>query len=215
MVGATLRPSIYFRKTKSMAEPNQSVLPPSGGMSVNPDAKSARWGLAAISNAGGSVVIVGAGVAKFVLINMTNGWWNVYFFISAGISLGADLAITFSNPSAPAEFTTSTALGFDDFNSFGSMKGVELTPLIGGALSYVNIWSVDHSPNPIDVGGLQVGLSGGANWVPGRFRVSTSLFNRGGPAQTTSQSVTSMLSNTDVDQAIAAEIQQGDHPQWA
>ena len=193
-----------------MSDPNMSVLPPSGGMSIDPNAKSTSWAISAVSNAGASALIVGAGVAKFILLNMNNGWWNVYFFISAGISLGADVAVTFSNPGPPTQFTTSSMLGFDDFNSFGSMKGVEFTPLIGGSLSYINIWSVDHSPNPIDVGGLQIGVSGGANWVPGRFRVSTTLFNRGGPAQT----VTAMLSSTDLDQVLASEMQGSTDPNW-
>jgi hypothetical protein len=195
-----------------MAEPNASVAPSGGGMSIDPNAKSNQWAISAISNAGASVAVVGAGIAKFVLFNKNNGWWNVCFFISAGISLGADLAITFSNPGPPTDFTTSTMLGFPDFNSFGSMKGVEGTPGIGGALSYLNLWSVDHTPNPIDVGGVQIGISAGASWVPGRFRVSTSLFNNGGPSQVT---VASMLSNTNVDQALAAEMRQGDHPRWA
>ena len=90
-----------------MADPNMSVLPPSGGMSIDPNAKSTSWAISAVSNAGASAVGVGAGVAKFILLNTSNGWWNVYFFISAGISLGADVAVTFSNPGPPTPFTTS------------------------------------------------------------------------------------------------------------
>jgi hypothetical protein len=88
----------------------------------------------------------------------------------------------------------------------------QFTPGIGGSLCYPNIWSVDHAPNPIDVGGVQVGVSGGASWVPGRFRVSTSWGNRGGPAQLAA--AMNNFSTADLDSSLAGELSSGTDPNW-
>jgi hypothetical protein len=62
-----------------------------------------------------------------------------------------------------------------DFDSWGSIKGGEMTFLGGAALSWINIYSVDHFPNPIDVGGITIGIQLGAGWTPGRFFLLESL----------------------------------------
>jgi hypothetical protein len=46
------------------------------------------------------------------------------------------------------------------------MKGAEFTPVIGGSLTFANIYSVDHSPNPLDLGGVQIGVIGASIGSP-------------------------------------------------
>src|SRR5208337_2399604 len=41
----------------------------------------------------------------------------------------------------------------------------------GGSELSVNFYSVDHSPNPIGVEGVDIGLGVNVGWCPGRFKV--------------------------------------------
>jgi len=176
-----------------MGDPNYTPGPPSGGMTVDPDAKSDTWAIAVAGTLGASVLIFGGRVMVMQLANAKPGYSCPYLFMGGGLSAGLKAGLTISNPSWNVFTITDGLIGPGDFDSFGSMKGLEFTPLIGGAPTYANIYSVNHAPNPLDLGGVQVGVSGGFDWTPGRFVL---LASQGKPAQQQTASL-------DIDQVIA------------
>jgi len=157
-------------------DPNYSPMP-QPGQTVDPNATSDTWAIGGVFSGGASALIFGGTAAILQLVNTKTAFSWPYVFFGAGISLGSKAGATLSNP-AWTVFTT-PVMGPSDFDSFGSIKGGEMVPLIGGSLTYVNLYSVDHSPNPLDVGGVTVGLPLGANWTPGRFVLIESLGHAG------------------------------------
>jgi hypothetical protein len=176
-----------------MGDPNYTPGPPSGGMTVDPNAKSNTWAIATIGTGGATKLIFGGSVVVLQLANATTGYSWPYLFIGGGLSLGLKGGVTISSPSWTVFTITDGLIGPDDFDSFGSMKSLGFTPIIGGSLTYGNIYSVNHDPNPLDLGGVSVGLSGGFDWTPGRFVL---LASQGAPAQ-------QLTASLDVDQVIA------------
>ena len=138
-------------------------------MTVDPNAKSDTWAIGVIGTGGGSVLIFGGTVVVLQLANAKTGYSWPYVFIGAGLSAGLNAGLTISNPSWTVFAITDGLIGPGDFDSFGSMKGVEFTPIIGGSLTFANIYSVNHAPNPLDLGGVQVGISGGFGYFSSRY----------------------------------------------
>jgi hypothetical protein len=146
-----------------------------------------------VGTGGGSVGFVGGKVVVLQLANAKTGYSWPYLFFGAGLSPGLKVGVTISNPSWTVFTITDGLIGPGDFDSFGSMMGLEFTPIIGGSLTFANIYSVNHAPNPVDLGGVQVGISGGFDWTPGRFVL---LASQGAPAQ-------QLTASLDVNQVIA------------
>lgn len=91
---------------------------------------------------------------------------------SAGVGLpvGGNLS-TFS----PTFFGTSKPMIPDDFDGRVTVTGADLTVLVGGSAAWCTFWNVDHDPYWLDIGGLQVGVSGGVS--AGIYYASTSPKN--------------------------------------
>jgi hypothetical protein len=116
---------------------------------------------------------VGTGIAWFLLGEQEQSYsWPVLFLFG---QIGASVQAV---PYCIGEFllfNTSSALGPTDFNSFGAVTQVGTSFGAGGIIIFANFYSVKHSPNPIPVGGIDIGLSAGVGWCPGRFKVLDSV----------------------------------------
>jgi hypothetical protein len=123
----------------------------------------------------GTISVAGpGGIAWFLLGEQEQSFsWPVIFVFAPQI--GLNLQVVPYSPSPFASFTTSSALGPTDFTSFGSILQAGTSVGAGGILIDANFFSVDHSPNPIGMQGLDVGIGAGFGWCPGRFRVFDSV----------------------------------------
>lgn len=119
----------------------------------------------------GKSVKLGASAAALAmtLTNHTTGYSYLLTFVGGGLGAGT-VELAMANPSS-TQFTTTQSVMPTDFNSVGTLKSVDLTPLIGSSLAYINFWSVPTSSTDIDIGGLQVGGGIGAGVYVGRFSV--------------------------------------------
>lgn len=193
-------------------DPNYSPAPSSGGMTIDPDFKTTRWSIACgIMGGGGKSIghttlgIGGLGVL-FNLTNLDTGYSWPYVFMGGAVGAGIPFTVTVSAPGS-TPFITSGAIGPDTFNSWGSIKGASFTVGLGGSVTWLNIWSVDHSPSPINVGGLQVGVSGGIDGSVGRFMLLKSLGK-------VSNKQLAMLDPNDIATAAVNIYQSAETPSW-
>ncbi|WP_295449795.1 hypothetical protein [uncultured Thiodictyon sp.] len=131
-------------------------------MSRGIDFPSLDWGIAAgISGSAGEIIDVN--IMLFYLLNVRSQVIYPGRFISASLGAGAGVrGASLSNPSWTF-FRTSKPLMTEDFAGFATMATGEMTALLGGALSYLTFWGVDHDPYWLDLGGVTVGLSAGAS----------------------------------------------------
>ena len=57
-------------------------------------------------------------------------------------------------------FTSSEPISIGDFSGHAWFGSLEFTPVVGGSLAAIS-FNFSHNPDPISIGGLQVGVSGG------------------------------------------------------
>jgi hypothetical protein len=138
-------------------------------------APTKNWSISGMFSGGLSGVIVGAQVAGMQLYNERNGQYCPYAFVGVGISGGLKGGASLAGSSTWTDFTTSEPMAFYDFDAFGALYGAELTVGFGGANNWLNIYTVDHAPNPLDLGGMNVGLNAGIGWTPGILLALVSL----------------------------------------
>ncbi|MBE9225450.1 DUF4157 domain-containing protein [Phormidium sp. LEGE 05292] len=138
-----------------------------GGLTPNPNAKSTRWSVSSGISLGASIGPAGGQGLLLNLKNLNNGYSYPLTFMSAGLGGGLKGGFSIATPSE-TEFTT-PLIGVDDFSCFGSLKTIDLTPGIGASEAFINLWGVNTSPNQIDIGGMQVGVSAGGGGFIGRF----------------------------------------------
>jgi hypothetical protein len=109
---------------------------------------------------GGGKGKVGAGIVGLTLFDV-----NAQLYIPLtlyGAALGGGLPAGFNiSTFSPTFFTTTPALWAQDFNGRATLVGADLTIGVGGSASYITFWNTDHDPYWLDIGGLQVGVSGG------------------------------------------------------
>lgn len=135
--------------------------------------KSSSWAISAGLSAAASKKVLGAGMMGLTLFDVENQLFiplTLYCVtLGGGLSGGGSLS-TFS----PTYFTT-PEMWAGDFDGRVSIAEADLTIGIGGSAAYITFWNVDHDPYWLDVGGLQVGVSGGIS--AGIAYASTSVSN--------------------------------------
>jgi hypothetical protein len=127
--------------------------------------ESTNWAISC-SYSGGVVTFVGASRYDITLLDVDN---QIFFpGIIGGSSAGAGLKAggavsTFS----PTFFTVSPAMYASDFdNSLCLIMDIGLTIGVGGSLTGLTIYGVNHSPGLLDLGGVNAGLGAGATFSP-------------------------------------------------
>jgi hypothetical protein len=127
--------------------------------------KSTQWAISA-GAAAGLVPLAGISAYSVTLFDVEN---QIFFpALIAGSSVGAGLKAggtvsTFS----PTFFTVATPMYASDFdNSLCGMIDIGFVPLVGGSITGLTIYGVPHSPSVLDLGGLSVGVAGGATISP-------------------------------------------------
>jgi hypothetical protein len=158
---------------------------------------------------------VGNGVAWFLLGEQElNYAWPVLFFFG---QLGVACKLVPYSYCPFFGFTTSSALGPTDFNSFGSMAQTGVAVGVGGAQMNENFYSVNHSPNPLPLLGLDIGLGVGIGWCPGRFKVldSVTVSNAGSTQVVPASALDDSTDLSDaVADAMADYLQNNTDPTW-
>lgn len=122
--------------------------------------KSKSWAISAGAVVGRGKGAVGASLVFLTLFDVENQLYIPLSLKGGSVGGGLPFAATASTFS-PSFFSTSKPLWASAFNGRTTMAGAELTLGVGGSLSYITFWGVDHDPYWLDVGGLQVGISGG------------------------------------------------------
>jgi hypothetical protein len=120
---------------------------------------SRSWGISAGLSLAASKKALGGGSIGLTLFDVENQLFiplTLYCItLGGGIPGGASLS-TFS----PTFFTT-PEMWAGDFNGRVTIAEADLTVGVGASAAYITFWNVDHDPYWLDVGGLQVGVSGG------------------------------------------------------
>jgi hypothetical protein len=134
-----------------------------------------RWSISGMFSGGVSGLVLGAQVAVMQLYNGRSQEYCPYAFIGGGISGGMKGGASIAGESTWTDFRVPEPHTFLDFDAFGAIYGAELTVGVGGANNWLNIYTVDHAPNPLDLGGISVGVNGGIGWTPGILLALVSL----------------------------------------
>jgi hypothetical protein len=134
-----------------------------------------RWSISAMFSGGVSVVAIGVQVATMQLYNERSGQYCPCVFGGVGISGGLKAGASLVGESTWTDFTVAEEMAFYDFDAFGAIYGAELTIGVGGSNNWLNIYTVDHAPNPLDLGGMNVGVNAGIGWTPGILLALVSL----------------------------------------
>lgn len=152
-----------------------------GGMTVNPLAKSNRWGL----SAGGTLsVAAGAGLIYMLLglKNLDTGCYSTLRFAGAGLGL-EEHALTLACGTEYSEFTTGEPVDFPAFNAWGSVKILGGGIGVGGSMAFASFQGVDTDPGQIDIGGCEVGIPDvGGGIFEGKFTALSVRLPDGSPA---------------------------------
>jgi hypothetical protein len=127
-------------------------------MGVAPAYPSTSW---AIGGGAGIGVSYGIGVSGIGLTLVdVNAQIKIPLFISTGfVGGGLKAGVTISTFS-PTFFKT-PPITTHDFDGRVSLFSAGLTILVGGSLTYVTFWGVDHDPYWLDIGGVNSGISAG------------------------------------------------------
>lgn len=126
--------------------------------------KSSSWAIGAGISAG-LVPVAGLTVIGITLFDVENQAY--YSGTLAGSSVGGGLKAggavsTFS----PTFFTVPPMLADDFHNKLCAVLDASFTVLIGGSLTGLSIYGVNHSPSVLDLGGLNAGVSVGITLSP-------------------------------------------------
>lgn len=120
---------------------------------------STSWAISAGVSTAASKGPLGLGTLRLTLFDVENQLFIPMTLecltLGGGLPAGASLS-TFS----PTFFTT-PALWARDFDGRVTVAEADLTIGVGSSAAYITFWNVDHDPYWLDVGGLQVGVSGG------------------------------------------------------
>jgi len=127
--------------------------------------KSSSWAISSGASLG-IVPVAGLSAYAVTLFDVTN---QIFFpaliagsSISAGLKAGGTLS-TFS----PTFFTVTPPMYASDFdNSLCGMVDIGFVPLVGGSITGLTIYGVNHNPSVLDLGGLSVGVAGGGALSP-------------------------------------------------
>lgn len=127
--------------------------------------KSSNWAISGGASAG-LVPVAGITAVAVTLFDVDDQMFYPGFLggssVGAGLKAGGAIS-TFS----PTFFTVGKPMYATDFdNSLCGLIDASLTILIGGSLTYLNIYGVDHTPSLLDLGGLNAGLSAGITLSP-------------------------------------------------
>ncbi|MFL6467434.1 MAG: hypothetical protein ACJ72Z_05705 [Pyrinomonadaceae bacterium] len=121
--------------------------------------RSASWAISAGLSFAASKKILGAGTLGLTLFDVEN---QLFIPLTLyGISLGGGLSGGASLSTFSPTFFTTPELWAGDFNGRATVAEADLTVGVGASAAYVTFWNVDHDPYWLDIGGLQVGVSGG------------------------------------------------------
>jgi hypothetical protein len=159
--------------------------------------------------------VSGAGFAWFLLGEQElNYSWPLLFFFA---QLGINLLVVPHSVCPFSNFNTSSALGPTDFNSFGRILQGGGSIGVGGIIVNADFSSVVHTPNPIAMAGVDIGLGAGAGWCTGRFKVleGMTVANAG---STVEVPISALDDSADLSDAIADAtadyLQNNTDPTW-
>jgi hypothetical protein len=130
---------------------------------------STQWAISGGGSLGGGVV-AGVQALALTLIDISAQVRYGIFFVGAGLVAGLKAGLTISTES-PYFFLTTSPQDASDFSGGATFKVVEFTPGIGGAEAFISFWGIDHSPEPLDIGGLDIGVAEGAGYFWGKIFV--------------------------------------------
>ena len=118
--------------------------------------------------------IIGGTVMGFHLRTRAASTATPCFFV-APVLAGLGLTQQFCGGSWRS-FTTSTALDPGDLDGWGSASVAASAVIAGAAIVNVNLWRINHSPNPIICDSPKTfGIGVGVGWMPGHFIVRTDV----------------------------------------
>lgn len=120
-----------------------------------------------------SPMVVNASFLVFLLWNERMSFACPMIFSGAGIGSGLSTGFILGDFT---HFTTSNPMNVQsDFNGFGSIMFTLAGPSGASGVVALNVWGVDHAPNPILCTGALVGGGAAVGWQPGRFQVLTDI----------------------------------------
>src|SRR5262249_20370966 len=131
------------------------------GVRSTPLYPSSSWAIqTGIQGGAGAGVVISA--MLFYLLDVKSQIYYPGRFLS--VSLGAGAGIRGLSTGGPSWtfFTTSIPLWHHDFETMVSIASVEATGLYGAAEAFLTFWRVDHDPYWLDIGGVTLGISVGA-----------------------------------------------------
>ena len=121
---------------------------------------SAAWAISAGGAAGGSKGAVGASLICLTLFDVDSQIYIPLTLKGGSVGGGLPVGLTASTFS-PTFFKTAKPLWAQEFSGRVTIPTAEMTVGVGGSLSYITFWQVDHDPYWLDIGGLEVGIAGG------------------------------------------------------
>lgn len=129
-------------------------------MAAKQSKPSTSWAISAGATIGKSKGSLGASLVLLTLFDVDSQIFIPLTLKGGSVGGGLNAGLTLSTFS-PYFFSTSKPLWAKAFEGKTSIATAELTVGIGGGLSYLTFWGVDHDPYWLDIGGLEVGLSAG------------------------------------------------------
>ncbi len=130
---------------------------------------STSWAISAGASIGKGKGSLGAGLVGLTLFDVEGQLFIPLSLKGGSVGGGLPIGLTLSTFS-PTFFSTSKPLWAQDFAGMATIPNADLTIGVGGSIAAVTFWNVDHDPYWLDIGGLQVGVSGGIG--AGIYRVS-------------------------------------------
>jgi hypothetical protein len=134
--------------------------------------KSANWAISSGAGIGGGKGKVGVGWIGLTLFDVDSQLFIPMGLHGAAVGLGLPVGVNISTFS-PTFFMTAEPLWAEDFEGLALVAGADMTIGVGGCMAVVTFKGVDHNPYWLDIGGLQVGVSGGVS--AGIYYVATSI----------------------------------------
>lgn len=130
-------------------------------MANDKPAGSTLWAISSGISVGAGKGALGTGNLLMDLLDVENQTHYPCLIRTASAGAGLAFSATLSTYS-PEFFRTSKPMLPTDFNGKRvSIATAELSIGIGGGISYMTIWGVDHDPYWLDIGGLEAGVAAG------------------------------------------------------